>query len=61
MLQGAKNVLLRDKPVLLLEVNESNMRQCGVTIEQFFEQLNMYGYVHKNIIDGENFVFLVNK
>ena len=61
MLQGAKNVLLRDKPVLLLEVNEDNMRQCGVTMEQFFEQLNMYGYVHKDIIDGENFVFAVNK
>jgi FkbM family methyltransferase len=57
MIQGAKNVLLRDKPDLLLEVCFTNMEQCGVTLQSFLEQLRELGYVHKNIINGENWHF----
>ena len=57
VLQGGQNVLRRDKPELLLEVHEENMKQCGVTIEKFFEQIHSLGYIHKGIIDRENFIF----
>jgi hypothetical protein len=59
MIQGAKNVLKRDKPDLLLEVVNTNMKQCGVTLQSFLEQLHELGYVHKNIINNENWHFSV--
>ena len=59
MIQGAKHVLLRDKPDLLLEVNAQNMEQCGVTMQSFLDQLRYLGYVHKNIFNDENWHFSV--
>ena len=30
ILRGAKNMIMRDHPIMLIEYNETNMKQCGV-------------------------------
>jgi hypothetical protein len=57
VLKGARAVLLRDKPELLLEVNDTNMRQCGVTRAQLLGELAALGYRHVATLDGENYAF----
>jgi FkbM family methyltransferase len=57
VLKGGRRVLRRDKPELLLEVNETNMRQCGVSYEQLRAELDDLGYRHVATIDGENMAF----
>jgi len=49
ILQGAKKVILRDHPVILMEYNESNMRACGVLKEEINEFLKESGYQWKLI------------
>ncbi len=57
VVKGGRRVLRRDKPELLLEVNETNMRQCGVLYEQLRAELEDLGYRHVATIDGENMAF----
>lgn len=43
ILRGAKDLILRDRPVILMEFNATNMRQCNVTqieIENFLRSMN---------------------
>ena len=57
VLKGGRRVLARDRPELLIEVNDDNMRQCGVTRTQLFDELAGLGYRHVQTIDGENMAF----
>ena len=57
VLKGGMAVLQRDKPELLLEMCEPNMRQRGVTEEQVTELLGGLGYRRVACFDGENAAF----
>jgi FkbM family methyltransferase len=57
VLLGGRAVLLRDRPELLLEVNDVNMQQCGLTREKLFALLAELGYRYVATIDGENVAF----
>ena len=57
VLLGGRAVLARDRPELLLEVNDDNIRQCGVTREALLALLAELGYRYVATIDGENMAF----
>jgi len=44
VLQGGKKMLTRDRPVILMEFNPVNMRQCGIYRRQIVELLNDLNY-----------------
>lgn len=44
ILKGAKNMIIRDHPVILMEYNEINMRQCNISKEEIDEFLRSMGY-----------------
>ncbi len=44
VLKGAKNTILRDHPLILMEYNSSNMRQCNINREEIHEFLREMGY-----------------
>lgn len=45
ILRGAKNMLLRDHPIIVMEYNETNMKQCGITKNDVDAFLMEMGYV----------------
>ena len=49
ILRGAQQMILRDHPVILMEYNEMNMKQCGVTKEEINQFLTEVGYTWKQI------------
>lgn len=49
ILKGAKNLILRDHPIILMEYNETNMKQCDVIKEEIDEFLQTMGYKWKLI------------
>ena len=53
ILLGAKNVIARDHPVLLLEYNETNMRQCKIEKNQVDDLLKEMGY-EWNLVSSED-------
>jgi len=44
ILMGALKVIARDRPVILMEYNETNMKQCGVVKDQVDAFLNAINY-----------------
>lgn len=44
ILRGGKNMLMRDHPIMIMEYNESNMKQCGVSKEEIHQCLTELGY-----------------
>lgn len=44
ILRGAQKLIERDHPIILMEYNETNMRQCGVSKEDLDELLRTLGY-----------------
>lgn len=44
ILQGARKMILRDRPIILMEYNEINMSQCGVRKEDLHCFLKEMGY-----------------
>ena len=44
ILLGAERILMKDRPILLLEYNDTNMRQCQVQKEDLDEFLKVMGY-----------------
>jgi len=44
ILKGAKNLIMRDQPVILMEYNETNMKQCNVRKEEINDFLQTMGY-----------------
>ena len=57
VLLGGRSVLRRDRPELLLEVNDTNMAQCGVARGTLLALLAELGYRYVETIDGENMAF----
>ena len=57
-LRGGFTVLKRDKPVLLITVNEANMSDCQVRTKELFDLLDHLDYKQKLVIDYENIVFV---
>lgn len=49
VLKGAQKMIQRDHPVILMEYNESNMKQCGVSQLEVHELLKELGYEWKLI------------
>lgn len=49
ILRGAKNMLLRDHPVIVMEYNETNMKQCGITKNEVDAFLIEMGYAWRLI------------
>jgi FkbM family methyltransferase len=44
ILKGAKNLIIRDRPIILMEYNETNMKQCGVIKKEVDDFLQSMGY-----------------
>ena len=44
ILQGARNMITRDHPIILMEYNPTNMKQCGVCKEEIDNFLREMGY-----------------
>lgn len=57
ILQGGSNILKRDKPELLLSVDENAMAECCIKTEHFFKFLHDLGYKCTGIIDFGNMSF----
>lgn len=58
ILKGGLKVIKRDKPCLLITVNENAIRECNVKSKDLFSILKLLGYKQKKIIDYENIVFI---
>ncbi len=54
ILQGGESILKKWKPQIFLEVNPSNMKQCGLEVETLETYLKSLGYKKINEINGEN-------
>ena len=57
ILQGGANILKRDKPELLLSVDENAMAECCIKTEQFIKLLHDLEYKCIGIIDFDNMAF----
>lgn len=44
ILRGAKKIIMRDRPIMLMEYNETNMKQCGICKEEVDAFLREMGY-----------------
>lgn len=49
ILRGAKKMLMRDHPTIVMEYNETNMKQCGVRKQDVHTFLTEMGYTWKLI------------
>jgi FkbM family methyltransferase len=49
ILRGGKNMLLRDHPIIIMEFNETNMKQCGIRKADIETFLRETGYTWKLI------------
>ena len=58
VLQGGLKIIKRDHPILFLEVNETNMNQCGVSLREFVNLINTLGYLVDKKLDDENIAFI---
>ncbi len=49
ILRGARNMIMRDHPIMIMEYNETNMSQCGFTKQDVDNFLREMGYEWKLI------------
>jgi FkbM family methyltransferase len=49
ILRGAKNMIMRDHPIMIMEYNETNMKQCGIQKQDVDTFLQEMGYTWKLI------------
>lgn len=49
ILRGAKEIILRDHPIILMEYNTTNMQQCNVTKEDIHHFLIEMGYTWEQV------------
>lgn len=59
ILRGAKKMLMRDHPIIIMEYNEINMRQCGVCKEELNALLAELGYTW-HMISTEDILCMPN-
>jgi FkbM family methyltransferase len=57
ILKGAEKCLMKWKPELFFEINETNAKQCSVNINELINYLSSLGYYHVKTIDNENYHF----
>jgi FkbM family methyltransferase len=55
ILQGAKKMIMRDRPLILMEYNETNLQQCGVHKQDIDNFLHEMGYEWK-FVSSEDIV-----
>lgn len=53
ILRGAQQLLMRDHPIILMEYNETNMKQCGVVKQDINNFLRTMGYQWLSISDDD--------
>lgn len=53
ILKGGEKTIKTFKPIIQLEYNETNMRQCNIKPEQLLNYINELGYKQHNLIDEE--------
>ncbi len=53
ILRGAKKMIVRDKPIILMEYNEYNMKQCNVKKDDIHDLLTELGYNWVKISDDD--------
>ncbi len=53
ILNGAKKMISRDKPIILMEYNEANMKQCNVKKDDIHNLLTDLGYSWKVISNND--------
>lgn len=44
ILRGARNMIMRDHPIMIIEYYEPNMKQCGISKEELHDFLIETGY-----------------
>ncbi len=49
ILRGAQKMIMRDRPLILMEYNETNMRQCGVLKSDVSNFLTALGYIWEHV------------
>lgn len=55
ILRGAKKMIMRDHPIILMEYNETNMKQCGVRKQEVDDFLKQMGYIWQ-LVSSEDIV-----
>ena len=53
ILKGGEKTIKKYKPIIQLEYNLTNMKQCDINPEQLLNYINELGYKQHNIIDEE--------
>jgi FkbM family methyltransferase len=53
ILRGARKMIARDHPIMIMEYNETNMKQCNVLKKDIDDFLSQMGYIWK-LISGED-------
>jgi FkbM family methyltransferase len=53
ILKGGEKTIKKYKPIIQLEFNETNMRQCNIRPEQLLNYINELGYKQHNLISEE--------
>ena len=53
ILKGGEKTINKYKPIIQLEYNETNMKQCDINPEQLLNYINELGYKQHNLIDEE--------
>jgi FkbM family methyltransferase len=60
ILRGAQRMLERDHPIIIMEYNETNMRQCGVNKEDLHALLYSLGYTWQ-LVSTEDILCIPNR
>jgi hypothetical protein len=53
ILKGGEKTIKKYKPIIQLEYNVTNMKQCNINPEQLLNYINELGYKQHNLIDEE--------
>jgi hypothetical protein len=57
ILQGGEKTIQKYKPMIQLEWNNDNMKQCNVNVSEFIAYIDTIGYKKRNMI-GENLIIV---
>ena len=60
VLTGGEELIAKDRPIILMELNETNMQQCGIKKEQIIQFLEKHQYIW-SFISAEDLLCLPNK
>ena len=60
ILKGGENTIKKYKPIIQLEWNITNMKQCNIVETDLLDLLNKYGYYEKFMVEEEKLFFPIN-